>query len=130
MGSTENPDFNALTVRAHYDKPQNAVSMWFAAATGPHVVNLAWDSLGHLTDQLLAIQASPPIRRLLQLSGPADYILPEAREYVCLVPPVYGQEAKIRLSILPGISLDIPLSRESLRALESDLAAHLQRYSG
>jgi hypothetical protein len=121
--------FSARTVRAYHEKQENIITLLFMNDSGPHEVKLPWDQLGNLTDQLLVIQTSPRRRMQLQLAGPADYILPVSREYVGLTPPADEREARIRLSITPGTTLDIPLSRNSLIALAADLEAHLQKHT-
>jgi hypothetical protein len=62
---------------------------------------------------------------LVQLVDGRYYSLPDARAYVCLVPPVDGRNACIRLRLLNATTMDVPMSAEDLTVLAHDLRPYL-----
>jgi hypothetical protein len=73
----------------------------------------------------LTVMAEQP--KLVQLDDPGFYTLPTVREFAMLAPAVNGREARIRLRLGGAITLDLPLSRKSLIALEHDLSQYLAK---
>jgi hypothetical protein len=62
-----------------------------------------------------------------RLKGPAHYMLQGVREFVGVTLPADGLEARIRLNLDDAVTLDIPLSRNSLVALAHDLRGYLPK---
>ena len=72
----------------------------------------------------------PEQAKLVQLADPGFYTLPVVRECSMLAPAADGREARIRLRLGGAITLDLPMSRKSLEALEHDLSAYLAKPAG
>ena len=72
----------------------------------------------------------PPKPTPIQLDDPGFYKLPVVREYSMLAPAVDGQEARIRVRLAGAITLDLPMPRKSLIALEQDLSQYLAKSEG
>ena len=64
---------------------------------------------------------SEPNPKLVELEAPGHYTLPMPEAFDNLMPARYGEKARIRFRLSPGISLDIPLSEASLFSLSHAL---------
>jgi hypothetical protein len=67
----------------------------------------------------------PEEPKLIQLTGNGYHILPNVREFVGLIEPENKSSARLRFFLMGGATVDVPVSRNTLVALEADLRRHL-----
>jgi hypothetical protein len=68
----------------------------------------------------------PEEPKLVKLTGHGYHILPDVREYVGLIAPANKSPARLRFFLMGGTTVDVPVSRNTLVALQADLRRHLE----
>ena len=67
----------------------------------------------------------PEEPKLVHIEGHGLHILPNAREYVGVIKPVNKTPARLRFFLAGDATVDVPVSRQTLVALEADLRKYL-----
>ena len=67
----------------------------------------------------------PEEPKLVHIDGHGLHILPDVREYVGVIKPVDKTPARLRFFLVGDATVDVPVSRQSLIALEADLRRYL-----
>jgi hypothetical protein len=69
----------------------------------------------------------PEEPKLVQLAGKGLHVLPDVREYVGVVPAVGKTPARLRFFLMGATTVDVPVSRQTLIALEADVRKYLAK---